>query len=261
MDLGLTGKQALVLGASRGLGAAVAQALALEGATVLASGRSPDGVLAWRQTLPAEAAARVHTVAADLSDCAQVDALAAQADAFGPTDILINNGGGPPPGVASGVKTEQWVSSFQTMAAHLFHLTGLLLPGMTARGFGRIITIASSGVEQPIPNLAISNAVRSSIVGWSKTLSAEVAAQGVTVNVVIPGRIHTDRVDQLDGVAAEKQGKSREEIAQASRATIPMARYGRPEEFADVVAFLASAKASYITGAKIRVDGGMIRSI
>jgi 3-oxoacyl-[acyl-carrier protein] reductase len=261
MDLGLSGKQALVLGASRGLGAAVARALAEEGAVVLAAGRSPDGVMAWRGDLPADVAARIHCVTADLSDRAQVDALAAQAMAIGDTDILINNGGGPPPGVASSVSTDQWISSFQTMAAHLFHLTGLLLPGMVARGFGRIITIASSGVEQPIPNLAISNAVRSSIVGWSKTLSGEVADKGVTVNVVIPGRIHTDRVDQLDGAAAEKQGKSREEIAKMSRATIPMARYGRPEEFADVVAFLASARASYVTGSKIRIDGGLIRSI
>jgi 3-oxoacyl-[acyl-carrier protein] reductase len=147
------------------------------------------------------------------------------------------------------------------MAAHLFHLTGLLLPGMRARGWGRVLTIASSGVEQPIPNLALSNGIRASVLGWSKTLAGEVAADGVTVNVVLPGRIHTDRVDQLDAVAAQRQGKSLVEVARASTATIPAGRYGRPEEFADTVAFLASGRASYITGAKIRVDGGMIRSL
>jgi 3-oxoacyl-[acyl-carrier protein] reductase len=261
MDLGLTGKQALVLGASRGHGAAVAKAQAPEGATVLCAVRNPDAPLAWRDALPAEIAARVHVLGADLSIREQVDGLAAQAAAFGVTDILVNNGGGPPAGPALGATVEQWTSNFQTMAAHLFHLTGLLVPAMTAQGFGRIITIASSGVEQPIPNLALSNGIRASVIGWSKTLSAEIAAKGVTVNVVLPGRIHTDRVDQLDGLAAKKQDKTVEEISKASRATIPMGRYGTPEEFADVVAFLASARASYVTGAKIRVDGGIIRAI
>src|SRR3546814_493803 len=146
------------------------------------------------------------------------------------------------------------------MAGHLVHLNGRLLPAMLERGWGRIITIASSGVEQPIPNLALSNGIRMAVLGWSKTLAGEVAAQGITVNMVLPGRIHTDRVDQLDLVAAEKQGKSRDEVARASQATIPMGRYGRPEEFADAVTFLASTRAGYITGAKLRVDGGMIRS-
>lgn len=116
-------------------------------------------------------------------------------------------------------------------------------------------------MEQPIPNLALSNGLRMAVLGWSKTLAAEVAPKGVTVNLVLPGRIHTDRVDQLDGAAAARQGKSREEVAQASQATIPMGRYGRPEEFADAVAFLASARAGYITGSKLRVDGGMVRSL
>jgi 3-oxoacyl-[acyl-carrier protein] reductase len=132
---------------------------------------------------------------------------------------------------------------------------------MRERGFGRILTVASSGVVQPIPNLVISNALRSSIVGWSKTLASEVAKDGITVNVVLPGRIATDRLGELDGANAQAQGKTPEEVAAAARAAIPAGRYGRVEEFADVVCFLASERASYVTGSLIRVDGGAVRGI
>jgi 3-oxoacyl-[acyl-carrier protein] reductase len=261
MDLGLEGKQALVLGASRGLGAAVARALAAEGVQVIAAARSVETTQRWRAELPLPIAARVHPVAVDLNSRTQIDELAEHANRLGPTDILVNNSGGPPPGPASTMKLEQWTAHFEVMAAHVFHLTGRLLPSMLERGWGRIISIVSSGVEQPIANLALSNGIRAAIVGWSKTLATEVAARGVTVNVVLPGRIHTDRVDQLDQAAAQKQGRSAAEIARESAASIPAGRYGRPEEFGDVIAFLASTRASYVTGAKVRVDGGMIRAI
>jgi 3-oxoacyl-[acyl-carrier protein] reductase len=261
MDLGLSSRRALVLGASRGLGAAIAATLAQEGATVLAAARSLDTTAARVATLPAEVAARIRPVAVDLADRASVDALADTVLAEGGVDILVLNGGGPPAGSVLGFGPEVWAAQFQAMAAHGFHLAARLVPAMREKRFGRVIAVVSSGVEQPIPNLGLSNAIRASVIGWAKTLAAEVAADGVTVNSVLPGRIHTDRVDQLDDLAAGRQGKSREEIARASQSTIPAGRYGRPQEFADVVAFLAGEPASYVTGAKIRVDGGMIRSI
>lgn len=244
MDLGISGRRALVLGGLKGLGGGISEALAAEGVHVIAASRSAEG------------AGRV-----DLSDRASVDALADHVLAEGGVDILVLNSGGPAPGHAAGAPVDNWTSAFETMAANLFHLTGRLLPQMRQRGWGRIVCIVSSGVAQPIPNLAISNGVRAAIVGWAKTLASEVAPDGVTVNCVLPGRIHTDRVDQLDAAASARTGKDLEEVRAASRATIPAGRYGRPEEFAAVVAFLCSDPASYVTGGQVRCDGGLIRGI
>ncbi|MCV9939015.1 SDR family oxidoreductase [Boseaceae bacterium BT-24-1] len=261
MDLGLVGKRALVLGASRGLGATIARTLAAEGANVIAAARSTDLTEAWIAALPADQRGRVSAAKLDLAALDSVDVLADQLLAEGGVDILIGNSGGPPPGEARDAKRADWLVHFEGMAANLFHLAQRLLPGMTERGWGRIVTIASSGVEQPIPRLALSNGIRAAVVGWSKTLASEVAGSGVTVNIVLPGRIHTERVDQLDDAAAARTGGTRDAVAQASMAAIPAGRYGKPQEFADVVAFLASERASYVTGAKIRIDGGMIRGI
>lgn len=252
MDFGLAGKQAVVLGASRGLGAATALALAAEGAQVLALSRSG--------TLPEGAPANVTARAADLSDPAVVAQLCAGL-AEAKIDILVNNSGGPAAGPARGQSRDAWQAAFDAMAVPLFALTDAVLPGMAERGWGRIVTIGSSGIEVPIPGLALSNGIRASVAGWSKTLAAEVAAQGVTVNMVLPGRIATDRVAELDAIRAGKTGQSVDAVEAASRATIPVGRYGRPEEFAAAVAFLCSTQASYITGSMIRVDGGMIRSL
>jgi 3-oxoacyl-[acyl-carrier protein] reductase len=261
MDLGLNGKRALVLGASRGLGQAIARGLAREGASVIAAARDEAGIAAWGSAEAPEVAARVKAAPLDLSQRASVDALADKMLAEGGVDVLVNNTGGPPPGGALDTTIDQWTAQFQTMAAHIFHLTGRLLPPMMERGWGRIITVASSGVEQPIPNLALSNGIRMAILGWSKTLASEVAAKGITVNLVLPGRIKTARLDQLDQANADKQGKSREEIAKSMVGLIPAARYGTPEEFANAAVFLASEQACYITGVKLRVDGGMVRGV
>ncbi len=256
MDLKIGGKRALVLGASRGLGRAVAEGLLAEGVEVIGVARNADSIRAWAGDAPG-----LTTLSANLTDIASIDAMAEMVLAGGGVDILVNNSGGPAPGAAAAAARVDWLTQFEAMAANLFHLTGRLLPGMRARKWGRIITIASSGVEQPIPNLALSNGIRAAVVGWSKTLAAEVAADGVTVNIVMPGRIQTSRVAELDAAAANRTGSTVEAVQQASAAAIPAGRYGRPEEFAAMVVFLASEPASYVTGSRLRVDGGAIRSI
>ena len=147
------------------------------------------------------------------------------------------------------------------MATPIFAITDAALPGMIEKGWGRVVTIGSSGMVQPIPNLALSNGVRGAVAGWSKTLAEEVAPHGVTVNIVMPGRIATDRLAQLDGIKAEKTGASLGDVQEASRKTIPAGRYGKPEEFGAMVTFLCSEQAAYVTGSMLRVDGGLIRGL
>ena len=246
MDYGLTGKRALVLASSRGLGLSVAEALAGEGAAAINEKNHGE--------------AAFTTV--DLTDSGAAKALFdAAVEKLGGVDILVNNTGGPPPGSVIAPESGVWRAQFDAMVLRVFEITSLCLPAMREAGWGRVITLGSSGVVQPIPNLGMSNALRSALVGWSKTLSSEVAGDGITVNMVIPGRIHTERVDELDAAAAKRTGKSVEDVATASRATIPAGRYGKVEEFAAVAAFLASEGASYVTGSVIRCDGGAIKSV
>ncbi|WP_319410535.1 SDR family oxidoreductase [uncultured Cohaesibacter sp.] len=256
MDFGLKGKRALVLGASRGLGAASAILLAEEGAQVVAASRSgtlPAG-------LPDGLKDRVSAVKLDLSDAASVNEVIALLDKE-PVDILVNNCGGPAAGPAKGQSVAAWQAAFDAMATPIFAITDKALEAMTAKGWGRVVTIGSSGIVNPIPNLALSNGVRGAIAGWSKTLASEVASSGITVNMVLPGRIATDRVAELDAGKAKKSGQSVEDVKAASRATIPAGRYGKPEEFGAVVTFLCSEQASFVTGSMLRVDGGMIKGM
>jgi 3-oxoacyl-[acyl-carrier protein] reductase len=261
VNLGLEGRTALVVGAGSGLGHAVALALGREGARVAAAGRRAEPLEATAADIAA-AGGIAAAVPLDLGDLDSLTRAVGEArETLGAIDILFLNGGGPPPTTALGQPSSLWESHFRTMVAGCIALADAIVPGMRDRGFGRVITNASSGVVAPIPNLAISNALRLALVGWSKTLAAEVAAHGVTVNVVLPGRIATGRIDHLDRARAEREGSTQEAVARASTGSIPAGRYGEPEEYAAAVAFLAGAPASYITGSVIRVDGGFIPSI
>lgn len=261
MNLGLEGRTALVVGGGSGLGRAVARALAREGALVVVGGRNQEALAGTVEAVAADNGEAFAT-SLDLTDPALLDsALEATRSRYGEVEILFNNSGGPPPSTAAGQPSELWRAQFEAMVLGLIALTDRVLPAMRVGGWGRVITNTSSGIVAPIPNLAISNALRLSLVGWSKTLAREVAADGITVNVVIPGRIDTGRVRQLDEARAEREGTTAAAVAETSAAAIPVGRYGHPEEFAAAVAFLASAQASFITGTTLRVDGGQIPSI
>lgn len=261
MDLGLTGRRALVMAASGGLGAGIARALAAEGAEVLLTARSEDKLAKLTAEINATGAGRASHLAADLDDPDAAQVLAEACTRMGGVDILIANTGGPPPGRMADADLSRVPGLFDTMVLRVTQVAAELVPGMRARGWGRIVVIASSGVVQPIPQLGLSNLLRSALVGWSKSMAGDLAAEGITVNMLLPGRIHTDRVDQIDSAAAKAQGRSLDEVRAASRATIPTGRYGTVEEFAAVATFLCSAQASYVTGSMVRCDGGSIRSV
>lgn len=260
MDLGLSGKRALVLSSSRGLGRGVAESLAAEGANVVLTARSGGRLNEAVNAINAKGKGKAYAVVGNLTR--EADAIFEAAnEALGGIDILVANTGGPPARTAVDAQADEWPPQFQSLVVPVIRMAGFVLPGMRQQRFGRIVTISSTSVVQPIPNLVISTALRSSLIGWSKTLATEVAKDGITVNVVLPGRIHTDRTGELDAANAKLQGKTIEQITQSMLASIPANRYGRVEEFADVVCFLASQRASYVTGSMIRVDGGAVRSI
>lgn len=261
MDLGLHGKRALVLASSRGLGLGIAKQLAMEGCRVIITGRSPE-LAQTAQQLRTQASSEVIACPLDLSHSNCVDVLKEKVSHhFGSIDILINNSGGPRPGSITDFSQDDWQRYFEMMVLRIISITNTFIDNMRKQQWGRILTIASSSIEQPISNLGLSNALRSTLVGWSKTLANEVAPDGVTCNMLLPGRIHTHRVDQLDKMAAEHNRCPIEQIREQAARKIPVQRYGSVEEFAATAAFLVSSQASYITGSKIRCDGGAIAGV
>lgn len=262
MDLGIKDKRALVLSSSRGIGLGIGAALADEGAAIFLVGRNREGLAAAADKVNARGRGKATPIVADLAKPADIETLIATvARSAGGIDILVNNTGGPPAMPAVAMTVDDLRTQFEIMVGSVIGITNRFLSGMRERKWGRILTIASSGALQPIPNLALSNTLRLSLVGWSKTLAAEVAADGVTVNVILPGRIQTERLDEIDQHTAKVMHTSVAEVINASKLTIPMGRYGTVEELGAMAAFLAGVPAAYVTGSILRVDGGYMRSL
>jgi 3-oxoacyl-[acyl-carrier protein] reductase len=262
MDLGLDGKIAMVGGASKGLGFAVARALAAEGAAVSIASRDADAIRRAAELIHGETGAQTFAVGADLSTAAAIAHWhAATQERFGGVDLLFCNTGGPPAGAALSFADAAWQAAFDSLLMSVVRTIRLVVPIMTARGGGSILVGTSSSVKEPIANLALSNVLRASVSALAKTLSLELAAARIRVNQLIPGRIETDRVRWLDEVNAKRNGISVADVQARALASIPIARYGEPDEFGRAAAFLLSAAAAYITGATVQVDGGLIRGV
>ena len=262
MDLGLKGKVAMVAGASRGLGYAVARGLAAEGALVSIASRDADAINAAAATIGTETGSPTLAHTLDVKSAASIqewfDATTAR---FGGVDLLFVNAGGPPAGTALSFDDAAWQVAFELLVLSAVRMVRLAVPSMRQRGGGAIVVSTSSAVKEPIPNLALSNVVRSSVSALSKTLANELAADHIRVNHLLPGRIDTDRVRELDTMRGAATGTSTEDVKASYSKVIPLGRYGAPDEFGSAAVFLFSDAARYITGASLQVDGGLIKSV
>lgn len=262
MDLGLGGRTALVAAASKGLGRAIAEELAREGASVVMCARGEDALRAARDDISRSTGSDVLAITGDVSKREDVDKIVRESlERFGRVDILVTNAGGPPSGKFESLTPEMWQNAVDLTLLSVINLTSAVLPGMKERGWGRIINVTSIAVKQPVDGLMLSNSLRSAVTGFARTLANEVAPAGITVNNMLPGYTRTERVEQLSDAAAKREGISRDAALAKWESEIPMRRLGEPREFAALAAFLASDRASYITGQSIAVDGGWIRGL
>lgn len=262
MDFGLKGKVAMVAGASRGLGFAVARALAAEGVSVSISSRDANSVADAANRLTRETGSPAIGTPVDVRQSEPITQWYARTvNEFGGVDLLYVNAGGPPAGTALSFDDDAWMNAFSLLVLSAVRMVRLAVPSMKERGGGAIVIATSSAVKEPIPNLALSNVVRSSVAALSKTLSNELAADKIRVNHLLPGRISTDRIRELDTIRGKATGASAEDVRVAYSKNIPIGRYGEPDEFAAAALFLFSNAAGYITGASLQVDGGLVRSV
>jgi len=262
MDLGLRNKVALVAASSTGLGRAVAEELAAEGASLILCARNAQRLNETATAIGNSTGVEVFAKPADLTDQGQfADLVNAGLEKFGRIDILVTNAGGPPAGKFDQLSAEQWEEAARLLLFSVIGLTRHVLPGMRERRWGRILNITSIAVKQPVDNLMLSNSLRAAVTGFARTLANEVAAEGITVNNILPGYTRTDRVEELAEMMAQKQGINASEVKAKWEQEIPMRHLGEPKEFAALAAFLVSERASYITGTSIQVDGGWIRSL
>jgi 3-oxoacyl-[acyl-carrier protein] reductase len=262
MDLGLKDRVALVAAASQGLGRAVAEELAAEGASLVLCARNPGTLAETAAAIADSTGAHVLAVPADVTDVDQITRVVESGyERFGRMDILVTNAGGPPAGRFDQITREQWEQASRLTLFSAIELARQVLPGMKERGWGRILNITSIAVKQPVENLMLSNSLRAGLTGFARTLANEVAADGVTVNNILPGYTRTERLDELANMMADKLGISAAEFRAKWEQEIPMRRLGEPREFAALAVFLVSERASYITGTSIQVDGGWIRSL
>jgi len=262
MDLGLKGKVAMVAAASQGLGFAIAKTLAAEGAHVSIAARKPETVIAAADRIAETTGAQVMATEADVTSHTAIEKWhRGTVERFGGLDILVTNSGGPPAGAASSFDDAAWQSAFELLILSVVRTVRVVRPSLETRGGGSILMLTSLSVKNPIANLGLSNVLRAAVAALAKTLADEFAAKGIRVNQLIPGRISTERIGYLDDANAKRMGISVEEQRNRSIATIPLGRYGEPDEFARAAAFLVSDAASYITGAALQVDGGVIRCV